>query len=146
MPTFDQHTKINAPVDKVWAILTNPATWEQWFPDVDRVTNLSSVAADTTFQWQHGDTAGSGTIVEVDHDRGLIKVVTSHDGHQVTHTFDLDRAGGLFGLGGNDTRLDYKYEFDAPGGLIGDFVSGGNPADMLKVKHTLEKVKNLAEG
>lgn len=32
MPTFEQDTKINAPVDKVWAILTNPATWEQWFP------------------------------------------------------------------------------------------------------------------
>jgi uncharacterized protein YndB with AHSA1/START domain len=146
MPTFNQHTKIDAPVDKVWAILTNPATWEQWFPDVDRVTNLGAVAADTTFEWQHGDETGSGTIVEVDNDRGLIKVVISHEGKQTTHTFDLDRAGGFFGLGGNDTRIEYKREYDAPGGFIGEFVTGGNPADALKVKHTLEKVKNLAEG
>jgi len=146
MPTFDQHTKINAPVDKVWAILTNPATWEQWFPDVDHVTNLGAVAADATFQWQHGSETGSGTIVAVDNDRGLLKVVISHDGHQVIHTFDLDRAGGLFGIGGDDTRLDYKREYDAPGGFIGEFISGGNPADALKVKQTLEKVRHLAEG
>lgn len=146
MPTFDQHTRINAPVDKVWAILTNPATWGQWFPGVDRVTNLDAVAANATFQWQHGNETGSGTIVAVDDDRGLLKVVTSHDGHQVTHTFDLDRAGGLFGIGGNDTRLDYKREYDAPGGVIGEFITGGNPVDALTVKQTLEKVKNLAEG
>jgi len=145
MPTFDQHTKINAPVDKVWAILTNPSTWEQWFPDVDQVTGLGTVAANTTFQWQRGNEAGSGTIAEVDNDRGLIKVVISHAGNQVTHTFDLDRAGGLFGLGGDDTRLDYRREYHAEGGAIGEFLTGGNPADALAVKHTLEKVKNLAE-
>jgi uncharacterized protein YndB with AHSA1/START domain len=145
MPTFDQHMKINAPVDKVWAILTNPATWGQWFPNVDQVTSLGAVAADTTFQWQHGNETGSGTIVAVDNDRGLLKVVTSHDGHQVTHTFDLDRAGGLFGLGGNDTRLDYKREYHTAGGAIGEFIAGGNPVDALALKQTLEKVKNLAE-
>jgi uncharacterized protein YndB with AHSA1/START domain len=146
MATFEQHTKIDAPVDKVWAILTNPSTWGQWFPGADKVTGLETVAADTTFQWHQGDETGSGTIVEVDNDRGLIKVVTSHEGDQVTHTFDLDRAGGFFGLGGNDTRLEYKREYDAPGGFIGEFISGGNPADALKVKQTLEKVRRLAEG
>jgi uncharacterized protein YndB with AHSA1/START domain len=145
MATFDQHTKIDVPVDKVWTILTNPATWEQWFPDVDRVTDLAAVVADATFQWQHGSETGSGTIVAVDHDRGLLKVVISRGGHQITHTFDLDRAGGLFGLGGNNTRLTYQMEYHAPGGFVGEFISGGNPADSLKVKHTLEKVKNLAE-
>jgi len=146
MPTFDQHTKINAPVDKVWAILTNPATWDQWFPDVDHVTNLGAVAAGTTFQWQHGNETGSGTIETVDNDRGLLKVTISHGDHPVTHTFDLDRAGGFFGLGGDDTRLDYKREYHAAAGFIGEFITGGNPADALKVKHTLEKVRNLAEG
>jgi carbon monoxide dehydrogenase subunit G len=146
MPTFNQHTKINAPVDKVWAILTNPATWGQWFPDVDQVISLGAVTADTTFQWQHGNETGSGTIVAVDNDRGLLRVVISHADQLVTHTFDLDRAGGLFGLGGDDTRLDYKREYDAPGGFLGEFISGGNPADALAVKQTLEKVRHLAEG
>lgn len=115
-------------------------------PDADQVTSLSAVAAETTFRWQHGNETGSGTIVDVDNERGLLKVVTSYDGHQVTHTFDLDRAGGLFGFGGDDTRLEYRQEYDAPGGFIGEFISGGNPADALKVKQTLEKVRRLAEG
>jgi len=36
-------------------------------------------------------------------------------------------------------------EYDPPGGLIADFIAGGNPKDILKVKHALEKVKGLAE-
>lgn len=36
------------------------------------MTNLGAVAADTTFQWQHGNETGSGTIVAVDNDRGAI--------------------------------------------------------------------------
>src|SRR5918995_1855794 len=100
-PTSQEHTKINAPVGKGWAIFNNPATWEQGFPDVDQVMSLDAVVADTTFQWRHGNETGSGTIVAVDNDRGLLKVVTSHDDQQVTHTFDLDRAGGLFGFGGD---------------------------------------------
>ena len=146
MAKFEQHTTIDAPVDQVWGIVMNPATWEQWFPDVDHVTGLSAVEAGATFQWQHGDTTGSGSIVAVDDSRGLIKVVTGEGGNQVTHVFDLDRAGGFLGMGGNDTRLTYQREYDAPGGILGDFVAGGNPADLLKVKHTLEKVKHLAEG
>jgi hypothetical protein len=31
-------------------------------------------------------------------------------------------------------------------GFISDFIVGGSPKDLLKVKHTLEKIKGLAEG
>jgi carbon monoxide dehydrogenase subunit G len=146
MARFEQRITIDAPVDKVWELLMNPATWEQWFPDVDRITGLGAIAAGTAFQWQHGDKSGSGSIEAVDSDRGLIKVLVGDGERQTSHIFDLDRAGGLFGLGGNDTRLTYQMEYDAPGGFLGEFVSGGNPAESLKVKHTIEKVKRLAEG
>jgi uncharacterized protein YndB with AHSA1/START domain len=146
MARFEQRMTIDAPMDKVWEIVMNPATWSQWFPDVDQVTGLAAVQAGATFQWQHGNDTGSGSIVAVDEGRGLIKVVTSAGGSQTSHIFDLDRSGGFLGLGGNDTRLTYQREYDTPGGFLGDFVAGGNPADLLKVKHTLEKVKRLAEG
>lgn len=145
MARFEQRTNIDAPVDKVWAILINPASWEQWFPDVDRITGLAAVQAGATFQWQNGNDSGSGSIAAVDEGRGLIKVITSEGDKQTSHIFDLDRSGGLFGLGGNDTRLTYQREYDAAGGFLGEFVAGGNPADLLKVKHTLQKVKQLAE-
>jgi uncharacterized protein YndB with AHSA1/START domain len=146
MARFEQRINIDAPVEKVWGILINPATWEQWFPDVDRVAGLNAVQAGASFQWHSGNDSGSGSIETVDEDRGLIKVTTSADGKPTIHIFDLDRSGGFFGLGGGDTRLTYHREYDMPGGFIGEFVAGGNPADLLKVKHTLEKVKRLAEG
>ncbi len=146
MAKFEQHVTIDAPMDRVWAMMTNPATWSQWFPNVDSISGLSAVEDGATFQWQDGNDSGSASIVEVDHERGLIKVVTTEDGKQTTHTFDLDKAGGFFGFGGNDTRLSYKREYDAAGGFLGEFVAGGNPADSLQVKRAVEKIKNLAQG
>src|SRR5512144_2822241 len=101
MARFEQRVNIDAPVDKVWGILMNPGSWEQWFPDVDRVTGLTAVQAGATFQWQSGNDSGSGSIVAVDEGRGLIKVITSAGDNQTSHISDLDRAGGLFGLGGS---------------------------------------------
>jgi len=143
---FEQHTDINAPVEAVWSILSDPSTWPLWFPEVEKISSLAAVQSGATFQWQKGGETGSGSIVHVDAGANQIKVTTQMGGSEVTHTFDVDRAGGIFGMGGNDARLKYTMEYDPPGGLIGDFVASGNPADTLKVKHTLEKVRNLAEG
>ena len=145
MPKFEQHISIDAPMDTVWTLLKNPGTWAMWFPGVKGALNLGSVAPGQSFTWQDGNDTGAGAITEVDEDKGVIRVVTQDGGHDVTHTFDIDRTGGFFGLGGNDTKLIYRKEYDAPGGFIGEFVTGGNPADALALKHTLEKVKNLIE-
>lgn len=141
---FEQHTDIDAPVETVWSILSDPNKWPLWFPGVEQVANISAVESGGTFQWQQGGATGSGTIAHVGDSE--IQVVTQMGSSQVTHTFGVSRHGGLFGLGGHDTRLNYRMEYDPPGGLIGDFVASGNPVDTLKVKHTLEKVKELAEG
>lgn len=146
MPRFEQDIRIDAPMDQVWSTLKNPGSWGLWFPNADHVSGLGQVAAGTTFTFRQGNDEASGSIVEVDENRGLIKVVTSDDGKQITHTFDLDRAGGLFGMGGNDTRVVYVREFDAPGGFLGEFVSGGNPMDILAVKRVLERLKQAIEG
>lgn len=146
MPRFEQDIRIDAPVDTVWGFLTDPGGWGLWFPNADSVSGLESVAAGVSFQWREGDDTGSATIVEVDPGRGLIKVVTADDGKQVTHTFDLDRAGGFFGLGGNDTKVIYIREYDAPGGFLGEFVTGGNPVDMIGVKKVLERLKQAVQG
>lgn len=142
---FDQHIGIDATMDHVWSILTDPNKWPLWFPGMEEVTNFTGVADGSTFQFKQDDHVGTGSIVDVDEGNRRIKVVTQAGGSQVTHTFDVDRAGGVFGIGGNDARLRYTMEYDPPGGFIGDFIASGNPADMLKVKHVLEKVKDLAE-
>jgi uncharacterized protein YndB with AHSA1/START domain len=145
MVKFEQHTQIDAAVEAVWSVLADPRTWPTWFPDVDRIANLGAVEAGSSFEWHEGNDTGAGSIVRVDKQRQL-RVVTSGKGPAVTHTFDLGHAGGVLGVGGNDTRLEYIREYDPPGGFIMDIVAGGNPVDLLKVKGTLEKVKALAEG
>jgi uncharacterized protein YndB with AHSA1/START domain len=146
MATFERSIKIDAPVDRVWAMMTNPATWGSWFPDCDQVTGLGAVEAGATFQWRDEGRTGSGAITEVDTGRGLIKVAVRDGDREVLHTFDLDQAGGFFGIGGDDTTVKYRKEYDAPGGFLGEFVAGGNPVDALEVKKTLERIRNLAQG
>ena len=142
---FDQHIDIDAPAGTVWATLIDPATWPQWLPDVEQVTNVGAVAPGGTFQFQGGGESGSGSITLVDEASYRITIVMQTGAVPETHTFDVDRSGGFLGLGGNDARLKYTLEYDPPGGFLSDFVAGGNPKDMLKVKHTLEMVKGLAE-
>ena len=142
MARFDQSIDINAPVDIVWSTLTNPGQWPLWFPDVQGVSGLSVAQTGAAFQWQSGGHTGTGSIVRVE-PQHILKVVTAMEGHQATHTFEVNRQGGLFG--GNGTRLQYVLEFKTAGGLIGEFVAGGNPADLLKVKNAVNKVHGLAE-
>ena len=144
MTKFEQHVDINAPVETVWSVLANPNQWPLWFPGIEGVTNLTGVDTGATFQWQSGGETNVGSITRVDPNQRL-EVTTQHGTHQATHIFQLAHHGGLFGMGGSGTRLDYTFEYQVPGGIIGDFIVGGNPIDTLKVKHTLDKVKQLAE-
>lgn len=146
MAKFQQQIKIDAPMDHVWKMMLNPATWTSWFPNIDSISGLTTVQKGVTFQWKDDDKSGTGTIAELDHDRGLLTVVITGDGEPTTHTFDLDRAGGFFGLGGNDTKLTYEREYDPAGGFLGEFIKGGNPADSMQVKQVVKKIKQLAQG
>jgi carbon monoxide dehydrogenase subunit G len=143
---FDQHIDIDAPAATVWSALIDPNTWPLWMPEVEQVSNVSAVDSGGTFQFQGGGETHSGSIALVDAASYRIKIVTQTGSVPVTHTFDVDRSGGFLGVGGNDSRLKYTMEYDPPGGFLSDFVAGGNPKDMLKVKHTLEKVRDLTEG
>jgi uncharacterized protein YndB with AHSA1/START domain len=142
---FEQHVKIDAPTDTVWAILKDPATWPLWFTEIGQLTNLSGVQTGGTFQYKNGDDTAAGSIAHVDEEQGIITVMTQEGSVPVTHSFDVDRRGGLFGLGAGGSNLTYRMEYDPPGGMLSDFVASGNPADLLKLKKTLDRIKSLAE-
>lgn len=142
MAKFEQRVDINAPMETVWGILSDPSTWSNWFPDAEVITGLASVAPGSTFQFQKGGKTGTATIDNVDTERWLVRVTTREGDREETHTFDLDKKGGLFG--GNDSKLMYTLQYDA-GGLIGEFIKGDNPFDSQQVKGTLHRLKDLAE-
>jgi uncharacterized protein YndB with AHSA1/START domain len=142
---FNQHVDIDATPEVVWSLITDPARWPLWLEQMEHVSGLAEVRAGSAFQWRHGNESGSGAILEIDEGRNILKFETRIDDDQRTHTFDIDRSGGFLGLGANDSRVRYTYEYDPPGGMLGDFVAGGNPADSMRVKNTLQKLKKLAE-
>lgn len=142
MPKFERHVEIDAPIATVWNILSDPNKWPMWFPDVDAVSSLTGVKSGATFQWNDNGTMQTGTIAQVEPNR-LLKVTQQDGSRQETHTFEL-KGSGWFGAD-NESRLEYTLEYEAPGGVLGSFVLGGNPVDMLSVKRTLDKVKSLAE-
>ena len=37
MPKFEREVEIDAPVEKVWQVMTDPKYLDQWFPGVDSV-------------------------------------------------------------------------------------------------------------
>ncbi|HEU5016290.1 MAG TPA: SRPBCC family protein [Roseiflexaceae bacterium] len=135
---------INAPAETVWSILSDLSKWPLWFPGIQTAPGASTVQTGTSFQWQDENHTDTGMITRADPNQ-LLQVTTRHGDRQATHTFKLDQHGGLFG-GGGKTRVDYTLEYDVPGGIIGNFVVNGNPFDMTRMNHTLDKIKSLAEG
>lgn len=143
--TFSQHVAIDAPPDQVWALICDAAKWPLWINQLEQISGLDAVQTGASFQWRHGDEQGTGAVLQVDGERYILKLATRIDDDERSHSFDLDRSGGFFGIGGNDSKVNYTYAYDPPGGILGKFVAGGNPADSLMVKQTLQKLKDLAE-
>jgi uncharacterized protein YndB with AHSA1/START domain len=142
MAKFEQSVNIGASVDTVWSILESPEQWPQWLPGVEGVTGFAGMQAGSKFRFEAGGQAGTGSVIRVEPKR-VLRIVTETGGHEATHSFDLGQRG-VFG-GSGKSRLRYTLEYKAVGGALGEFVAGGNPADMIKAKNTVTRVKELAE-
>lgn len=53
--------EIDAPIDRVWTVLTTVESWPAWNPDVKAVWLAGPFAEGSTFRWK----AGPGTITSV---------------------------------------------------------------------------------
>ena len=142
---FAQHVDIDAPPDLVWSLLTDPQKWPLWFEGMEGLSGLTTVSKGASFSWRKGGDTGTGMVLTHDEGKQIIGFAMREGDSERTHTFDVDRSGGFLGIGANDSRLRYTLEYDPPGGFLGDFVAGGNPADMLHVRNTLHKIRDLAQ-
>jgi len=146
MPKFEREVEIGVPVEKAWAVMTDPNQWPQWFPSIEAVSNVSAVEAGGTFEWQHGDKTGHGTIVSVKPMQRL-EILTQMGSDKDSHVFELEAKHGFLGAGESHECL-VKYTLDTlmAGGILASFVAGGNPRDTLRVKTAVEQLKKLIEG
>ncbi|MCB9077836.1 MAG: SRPBCC family protein [Anaerolineaceae bacterium] len=146
MPKFERQVEIEAPVETVWAVITNPQQWPFWFPGIEAVSNVSEVKPGGTFQWQDEGRTGVGTIVSLEPNERL-EVMTQMGDDKDAHLFELKPDRGFLGLGGSHgCRLDYTLDTLMGGGILAQFLAGGNPKDTLRVKKALNSLKDLVEG
>ena len=144
MPKFEREMEIDAPVETVWEVMTNPDHWPQWFPGIDSVSNVTSVGAGGTFEWTNEGQTGRGTIVSMEPGKRL-EIMTQMGDDKDAHVFKLRSSGGFLGLGADECTVEYTLDTLMGGGIIGRFVAGGNPKDAMRVKKAMHLLRKLVE-
>ena len=144
MPKFEREVEINAPVEKVWQVITDPNQWPQWFPGVDSVANVTSASEGGTFEWTNEGKTGSGKIVKMEPMKRL-EVLTQVGDDKDSHVFTLKPSGGFLGLNADECKVDYTLDTLMGGGILGSFIAGGNPKDALRVKNATNLLRKLVE-
>lgn len=144
MPKFEREVEIDATVEKVWQVMTDSNFWPQWFPGVDSVSNVTSVVAGGTFEWEDDGQTGRGTIVALEPQRYL-EILTQLGDDKDLHKFKLKPTGGFLGLAKDETEVEYEFDTLMGGGILGNFIAGGNPKDAIRVKKTLHNLRKLIE-
>ena len=145
MPKFEREVEIDAPVEKVWDVLTNPRTWPDWFPGIEEVSNITTISENSGFNWMDEGRTGQGKIVKLEPQERL-EVETKMEDDRDLHVFILKPSGGFLGLAKDETKVTYVLDTLMGGGIISNFVAGGNPKDTLRVKKAVHALRRTVEG
>ena len=144
MPKFEREVTIDAPVERVWEVMTDPRHWPEWFPGVESAANVASISEGSSFQWKLGDQTGRGTITTMEPEKRLeIRTVVGDD--EDAHAFRLRPTGGFLGLSQDECKVEYTLDTLMGGGILGRFVAGGNPKDAMQVKKTVHRLRRVVE-
>ena len=83
---------IEAPVGRVWELLSNVAGWGSWYPDVHDVRLDSGVEADARFAWRNGKARIRSRFAVVDAGQEITWTGVS-SGAKAVHRHVLEAAG-----------------------------------------------------
>lgn len=144
MPKFEREVEINAPVEKVWGVITNPQYWPQWFPGIDSVTGGTSIRESEDIAWTAEGKTGHAVIAKMEPMKRL-EIRTQLGDDKDAHVFVLHPSGGFFGMKADECKVEYTLDTLMGGGVLGDFVAGGNPKDALRVKNATNLLRKLVE-
>lgn len=144
MPKFEREVEIDAPVEKVWETITNPNLWPEWFPGIDGVGQVTAVSEGGRFEWTSEGKTGRGAIVKMEPMKRL-EIMTQMGDDKDSHVFVLRPSGGFLGLKADECKLEYTLDTLMGGGILGNFVAGGNPKDALRVKKATHNLRKLVE-
>lgn len=144
MPKFEREVEIDAPIEQVWDVLTDTNQWQNWFPGIESVSKISDVREGATFEWTDAGKTGQGTIVKMEPERTL-EIMTQLGDDKDTHEFKLKASGGFLGLAKDECKITYELDTMMGGGIISNFIAGGNPKDAIRVKKAMLAFRKLVE-
>ena len=144
MPKFEREVEIDASVERVWQVITDPNQFPQWFPGIDGAANVTSAAEGATFDWTNESGTGKGKIVSMVPMKRL-EVLTQMGDDKDKHVFTLKPSGGFLGLTDDECKVEYTLDTLMGGGILGSFIAGGNPKDALRVKNATNLLRKLVE-
>ncbi len=144
MPKFEREVEIDAPVEAVWKVMTDPDHWPKWFPGVDSISKVTGIREGGSFEWVDEGQTGQGTIINMEPMKRL-EIVTQMGDDKDSHVFVLRPTGGFLGLKADECKVEYTLDTLVGGGLLGNFIAGGNPKDTLRVKKAMHLLRKLVE-
>ena len=62
-----------------------------------------------------------------------LEIVTQMGDDKDAHILELRPSGGFLSLGDDECKVTYTLDTLVGGGILGRFVAGGNPRDMMKM-------------
>lgn len=87
-----QEILINAPVEKVWGLLTDLKNWPRWQPEISNVTMEGDLVPGTVFRWKAKSASIVSTLQEVEAPR-RISWTGKAVGTQAVHIYQLEPQG-----------------------------------------------------
>ncbi len=144
MPKFKREMEIDAPVEKVWEVMTDSNHWPQWFPGMDSVANVTSTSQGGSFEWTDEGRTGRGSVVSAVPMKRL-EIMTQMGDDKDSHVFTLRPSGGFLGLSDDECQVEYTLDTLMGGGILGNFIAGGNPKDAMRVKKAMHLLRKLVE-
>lgn len=119
MPTIKNSIHIDAPVDKVFAYVTDPMTSVEWMVSLTEVRDVTGSGVGQHWGWEYTMIGipfqGESTVTESSANEH--HVFTSKGGITSKFTWDFAPEDG-------GTRLDLKLDYSIPGKVLGKLAEG----------------------
>ena len=144
MPKFEREVEIDAPVEKVWQVLTDPRTWSQWFPGMENVSGGAMGGTGHSVQWTSAGRTGTAVIQKMEPMKHL-EIATQAGDDRDLHVFDLKPSGGFLGMNADECKVTYTLDTLMGGGILTNFVVGGNPVDTRRVVKAMNQLRRVVE-
>jgi len=144
MPKFEREVEIDATVEKVWNVVIDPMQWQKWLPGIDDEASITTSKANASIEWISGEKKGRASIVNSEPMKRL-EIMTQVGDDKDSHTFKLRPSGGFLGLNDDECKVEYTLDTLMGGGILGNFIAGGNPKDALRVKKAMIMLRKLVE-